>query len=206
MASHTACVGILSWLDELGSALAEAMAAAGITVRTETVTADAETLTQWANGLTIAVITAPFDTIRQRLPEVRSLLRGKVVVSAATETSYDSEGYYATSGMSVTERLATGLPDSHVVGAFHLLGRQHLTRATALEAQSDVPVTGDDEDALMATESLIDEMPGLHAVRAGPLRLTGAIEGFVPLLRQMEDDCGYPLGVTFGEHGIQVRW
>ena len=42
--------------------------------------------------------------------------------------------------------------------------------------------------------------------RAGPLRLTGAIEGFVPLLRQMEDDCGYPLGVTFGEHGIHVRW
>lgn len=206
MASQTACVGILSWLDELGPALAEAMATAGITVRTEAVTADIEALTRWANDVTLVVITAPFGMVQQRLPEARSLLRGKVVVSAATETSYDSDGYFATSVTSVSERLAAQLPDSRVVGAFQLLGRLSLSRATALETETDVPLTGDDEDALAATEDVIDGMAGLHAVRAGPLRLTGAIDGFVPLLRQMEDDCGHPLGVTFSEHGIRVRW
>jgi predicted dinucleotide-binding enzyme len=161
-------------------------------------------LEDWVAGLSVVVVTAPWSALEGRLWELRRMLERRVVVSAATEVSFDADGYVVLPGPSVAERLAEALPGSAVVGAFQLLGGRHIRAALGGDWHSDVPLTGDDPAAVALVAELVETIPGLVAVPAGSLRQTAAIEGFVAVLRQVEDDRVRPLGVRLGQNGLSI--
>lgn len=197
-------VGIISALDEMGAALSAAFERASLTVRRAAVDDETSRLVESITDAAVVVVTAPPSALEPRAPELRAVLAGKLVVAAAADVSFDADGYVAMVGPSVAERLAEALPGSTVVGAFQLLGARHLTLAVHSGWQSDVPLTGDDEAALDVVAALVASVPGLTPVRAGGLHDTPAVEGFVAVLRQVEDDRGLPLGVTVGDEGLTI--
>lgn len=197
-------VGIISALDEMGPALSAAFQHAHLDVRRAAVDDEDSRLVESIAETVVVVLTAPYQAVEARILQLRAVLAGKVVVAAAADVSFDADGYVAMVGPSVAERLAAALPMSTVVGAFQLLGARHLTLALHSGWGSEVALTGDDEAALDLVGALVQSIPGLTPVRAGALRDTSAVEGFVAVLRQVEDDRGRPLGVAFGEQGPTI--
>ena len=197
-------VGVISALDEMGPALSAAFQHAHLDVRRAAVDDENSRLVESIAETLVVVLTAPYHAVEARIPRLRAVLADKIVVAAAADVSFDADGYVAMVGPSVAERLAEAFPESTVVGAFQLLGARHVTLALHSGWESDVALTGDDEAALDIVSALVESIPGLTPVRAGALRSTAAVEGFVAGLRQVEDDRGRPLGVRFGEQGPTI--
>lgn len=95
---------------------------------------------------------------------------------------------------SAVESLARALPTSRVVGALQQFDAQHIRLMATGQLETDAPVTGDDREATDLTEALIDEIAGVTAVYAGPLRNAAAVEGIGALLAAVEADAAGALG------------
>lgn len=204
MRSGEARVGIISALDEMGPALSAAFQHALLDVGRAAVDDEASRLVESIAEAAVVVVTAPYHAVEARIPELQAVLAGKVLVAAAADVSFDADGYVAMVGPTVAERLAAAFPRSTVVGAFQLLGARHVTLALHSGWKSDVPLTGDDRAAIDLVGALVESIPGLTPVHAGALRNTSGVEGFVAVLRQVEDVRARPLGVTFGERGLTI--
>ena len=74
-------------------------------------------------------------------------------------------------------QIAAALPASHVVGAFHHLPAAQMEDLDS-DLDADVVIFGDDDHARERVATMVDEMPGLHAVIAGSMSLAGAVEAF----------------------------
>jgi len=82
---------------------------------------------------------------------------------------------------SVSELVQSRVPEARVVCAFKNVpsdSLQDLSRTLA----SDVILCGDDEAARREVVALIEHVPGLRAIDAGPLRLARYVEGLTALL------------------------
>ena len=82
---------------------------------------------------------------------------------------------------SATEEAASRLPDSRVVGAFHTLPAQRLLDPTAA-IDGDVLVTGNDAEAKRLVCALAEQIDGVRAIDAGPLRFSRFVEQITLLL------------------------
>ncbi|MXZ63568.1 MAG: NADPH-dependent F420 reductase [Chloroflexi bacterium] len=130
----------------------------------------------------IAVVTVPFEGHRSTLEALVGELAGKIVVDAVVPVRFErgprpvevAEG-------SATEQAAAVLPDSRVVGAFHNLAAESLLDLDA-PVLADVHVTGRDADAKQAVSALAEQIEGVRAVDAGPLRYSRFVEGLTVLL------------------------
>ena len=130
----------------------------------------------------IAVVTVPFEGHRATLEALAGALAGKIVVDAAVPVRFErgprpvevAEG-------SATEQAAAVLPDSRVVGAFHNLAAESLLDLDA-PVHADVLVTGGDAEAKQVVFALAEQIDGVRAVDAGPLRYSRFIEGLTVLL------------------------
>ena len=137
---------------------------------------------QAAATASIAVVVVPYEAHRATLEALAPTLAGKVVIDAVVPMRFErgprpvevAEG-------SATEQAAALLPASTVVGAFHNVAAAALANLGEALHQ-DVLVTADDAEAKAAVNALIESVPGLRAVDAGPLRYARFVEGITLLL------------------------
>ncbi len=130
----------------------------------------------------LAVIVVPYEGHQSTLESLADGLAGKVVIDAVVPVRFErgprpievAEG-------SATEQAAALLPESKVVGAFHNLGADALLRVDE-SIGADVLMTGGDADAKALVSALAEQIEGVRAVDAGPLRYSRFTEGITILL------------------------
>jgi NADPH-dependent F420 reductase len=130
----------------------------------------------------IVVVTVPYEGHRATLSDLAGSLAGKVVVDAVVPVRFDQGPRpIEVQAGSATEEAAELLPNSHVIGAFHNLAAETLLDPGEV-VDCDVLVTGSDEDAKSMVCILAEEIEGVRAVDAGPLRYSRFVEGLTILL------------------------
>ena len=130
----------------------------------------------------LVVVTVPYEGHRDTLETLAPALEGKIVVDAVVPMRFEprprpvevAEG-------SATEQAAAVLPGSRVIGAFHNLSAETLLDLEA-PVHADVLVTGGDEEAKRLVSALAEQIAGVRAVDAGPLRYSRFVEGLTVLL------------------------
>ena len=130
-----------------------------------------------AAGADVVVVAVPFDGVEPTLGPLATALAGKVVVSCVNRLGFDAQGPHPipVSAGSAAELVAELLPESLVVGAFHHVPAGRMRRADG-PVEMDVLITGDHDEACGTVAGLVEAIPGMRAVRAGPLRLTRPLE------------------------------
>ncbi len=130
----------------------------------------------------VVVVTIPFAGHRATLESLRDALRGKVVVDAVVPVRFEGGPVpVEVKAGSATEEAAELLPDSRVVGAFHNLAADLLLDVET-PVDADVLVTGADQEAKRLVCELAEQIAGVRAVDAGPLRFSRFVEGITVLL------------------------
>ena len=130
----------------------------------------------------LVVVTVPYEGHRATLQALAPALAGKIVVDAVVPVRFERgprpvevpEG-------SATEQAAAVLPGSRVIGAFHNLSAEILLEPDT-PVHADVLVTGADEEAKRLVSALAEQIAGVRAVDAGPLRYSRFVEGLTTLL------------------------
>ncbi|ERG99750.1 MAG: NADPH-dependent F420 reductase [Haloquadratum sp. J07HQX50] len=124
-----------------------------------------------------------------------------VIITPAAGLTRDEDGFHyrPPSAGSVTTLVADAAPESNpVVGAFHNLAAGRLADLS-LELGIDTLVLGDDRNATEMICTLIEEIDGLRALKAGPLANAAEVESLTPLLINIaqQNDGLHDLGVQF---------
>ncbi len=127
----------------------------------------------------VVIVATPWDSAVATVKALRDQLADKVVISmvnALIREGRELVPLYPSRG-SMAAQLASTLPSSRIVGAFH-----HLPAAQMEDLESgldaDVVIVGDDAPARELVASLVNEMPGLRGVIAGTMSLASAVEAF----------------------------
>lgn len=130
----------------------------------------------------VAVIVVPYAAHAATLRELREPLAGKVVVDAVVPVRFErGPRPVEVAAGSATEEAAALLPGSAVIGAFHNLAAEVLLDPQAV-VEGDVLVTGADAEAKALVCALAEQIEGIRAVDAGPLRYSRFVEGLTVLL------------------------
>jgi NADPH-dependent F420 reductase len=128
------------------------------------------------------VVVVPYEGHRATLESLRGALAGRVVVDAVVPVRFERGARpIEVAAGSAAEEAAALLPESTVVGAFHNLGAVALLDV-ATPVDADVLVTGGDADAKALVRALAEQIEGVRAVDAGPLRFSRFVEGLTVLL------------------------
>jgi len=132
----------------------------------------------------VVLLTLPWDPDGALIAGLGPALSGKVVVSCANPIGFDARGphHIDTGHGSAAEHVATLLPGSQVVGAFHHLSARSLLDLREDLSAADVLVCGDDEAAKETIRRLCVAVTGRTGIDAGPLRLARQIESFTAVL------------------------
>jgi len=115
--------------------------------------------------------------------EHRIRLGGKIVVSMANGMRKVNGGFAPVISPlgSIAQEVAAGVPEAHVAAAFQHLPAPHLLDLDhALD--DDVLVSSDHDDARQAIHDIVDRIPDLRAVDAGPLANASALEALTAVL------------------------
>jgi 8-hydroxy-5-deazaflavin:NADPH oxidoreductase len=199
----TATVGILGGTGGLGKGLAARLADVGVQVivgsrapeRAEAAVAD---IASWLGGdgtdlrgagnleaasADLVIVSVPFEGLAEALVPLVDALAGKVVISVVNPLAFDARGPYPipVAEGSAAEAIAALLPDARIAAAFHSVSSVALQRLDQ-PMEDDVPVVGDDEEAVARTIELAERIDGVRAFPAGPLRLAAPLEALTPVL------------------------
>ena len=128
-----------------------------------------------AAGADVVVLAVPFTSVETVADEIRDAVAGKPVVDASNRMAYGADGPTIDNGPSNAERLATWLPDAHVVKAFNTLVASNQVDPTVDGIQLDGFVAADDPAAKTAVLELVDSI-GLRSIDAGPLARAQQLE------------------------------
>ena len=127
----------------------------------------------------VVIVATPWDSAVATVKALGEHLADKVVISmvnALVREGRELVPVYPPRG-SMAAQLASTLPSSRIVGAFH-----HLPAAQMEDLESgldaDVVIFGDDAPARELVAGLVNEMPGLRSVIAGSMSLASAVEAF----------------------------
>ena len=130
----------------------------------------------------IVVVTVPYEGHAATLSDLAGALAGKIVVDAVVPVRFErGPRPVEVAAGSATEEAAALLPDSRVTGAFHNLSAEILLDPDE-PVHADVLVTGGDEETKRTVCALAEEIEGVRAVDAGPLRYSRFVEGLTILL------------------------
>jgi 8-hydroxy-5-deazaflavin:NADPH oxidoreductase len=104
-------------------------------------------------------------------------------VDIVNPLQFDKEGPtgIAVAEGSAAEQAAALLPRSTVVSGFHHVSAKLLEDESS-GIDTDVLICGDDRDAKRQVMALADLIPGGRAIDAGPLRLSGFLEGLTAVI------------------------
>ena len=130
---------------------------------------------------TLAIVTVPYAAHAGTLEALREPLSGKLVIDAVVPVRFErGPRPVDVAAGSATEEAASLLPASTVVGAFHNLDAETLLDPDA-SLDADVLITGSAEGK-QRTAALAEQIAGVRAVDAGPLRYSRFVEGLTILL------------------------
>lgn len=130
----------------------------------------------------LVILTIPYEAHRATIEGLRAALAGKIVVDAVVPVRFErGPRPVEVEAGSATEEAASLLPDSTVLGAFHNLPADVLLDPER-RIDSDVLVTGGDAEAKRVVSELAEEIEGVRAVDAGPLRFSRFVEGITTLI------------------------
>jgi NADPH-dependent F420 reductase len=148
-----------------------------------------------AAAAAVVVVAVPFDGVRSTVESLATTLAGKVVITCVNRLAFDDAGPWPVpvEGGSVAELIARLVPDARVVGAFHHVPAGRMRRGGTIDM--DVLVTGDDDDACATVCELAEAIPGMRAVRAGPLRLTRPLEELTAVVLNINRRYGVTAGI-----------
>jgi 8-hydroxy-5-deazaflavin:NADPH oxidoreductase len=125
-------------------------------------------------GAQVVVVTVPFGGVIEIYDSIAPALQSGQVVLDATSPLMGAVGGKAWESIrpwqgSAAELAGSLVPDDvSVVAGFHTIGA-HALAALDREVESDVLLCADDEDAKRLVGELIDSVPGMRWVDAGPL-------------------------------------
>ena len=131
----------------------------------------------------VVFVAVPWDAHEPTLKSLVAELAGRVVVDVVNPLTFDELGPI---GLQVVEggagqQAQALLPDSFVVSGFHHVSAKHLLDETH-GVDTDVMICGDDPAAKERVLVLAAGIPGVRALDAGPLRLSGYLEGMTTVL------------------------
>ena len=170
----------------IGSRSAERAAEAAAKVRAAVPRAQVEGLENVAAAALAerVVLTLPVEGLDAFLDRGGSQLAGKLVIDAMVPLVVRkrvAELETVAGAPSVTELVQGRVPQARVVCAFKNLPSEALHDLSRTLA-SDVLLCGDDEAARREVAVLVEHVPGLRAIDAGPARLARYVEGLTALL------------------------
>ena len=130
----------------------------------------------------LIVVVVPYAAHQPTLEGLREALAGKIVVDAVVPVYFErGPRPVEVDAGSATEEAAQLLPNSQIIGAFHNLSAEELLEP-AVSLDADVLVTGSDTEAKQLVTTLANEIAGVRAVDAGPLRYSRFVEDITILL------------------------
>ena len=135
------------------------------------------------SGADAVLLAVPFEGLRPTAESLRDALAGRLVVSIVAPVEFVDGQMRAVSVPegSAGELTRDLLPESRVAAAFQNMSARDLLRADH-PLEGDVAVTADDEPARRETMALVEAMPSLRAVDAGPLSNSRYVEELTALL------------------------
>jgi 8-hydroxy-5-deazaflavin:NADPH oxidoreductase len=131
----------------------------------------------------VTVVSVPFEGLDEALAPLGDALDGRIVVSVVNPLGFDGAGPYSlpVAEGSAAEAVARRLPGARVVAAFHSVSSVELQRLEG-PMDDDVPVVGDDEEAVAVAVELAERIEGIRSFPAGPLRLAAPLEDLTAVL------------------------
>ncbi len=130
----------------------------------------------------IVVVVVPYEAHVSTLEPLKERLAGKLVIDAVVPVRFDrGPRPIDVAAGSATEEAAALLTDSRVVGAFHNLAAEELLNPER-RVEADVLITGGNAEDKSIVSALAEQIPGVRAVDAGPLRFSRFVEGLTVLL------------------------
>ncbi|MEX2504010.1 MAG: NADPH-dependent F420 reductase [Egicoccus sp.] len=196
-------IGIIGGTGALGRGLASRWLAAGVDValgsrdagRAETAAEELRselgevpgTVTGLGNvdaaAAPVVVLAVPYDGLDAVLDPLVDAVAGRIVVSAVNPLAFDAKGPYneAVAEGSVAEAIAAKLPGARMTAAFHSVSSRELGRLEH-PLDDDVPVVGDDDDAVATVVDLANRIDGVRSYAAGALRMSGPLETLTALI------------------------
>ena len=126
----------------------------------------------------IVVVAVPWEGHGDLLRDLAPVLTGKVVVDCVNPLGFDKRGAYAlpVEEGSAAEQAEALLPESTVVGAFHLVSAVLLEDPEVDSVDTDVLVLGDVREATELVQDLAGTIPGVRGVYGGRLRNAHQVE------------------------------
>ena len=149
-------------------------------------------------GCDIIVLSVPFESVDGTVEAVADAADGCTVVSALNPLAFDAAGPYVVpvDGGSVAEQVAARLPTARVVAGFHTVSNRQLSQIDR-PMDEDVPVVGDDEEAVATVVDLANRIEGCRGVAVGPLRLASTLESITPVLISLNKRHKAHTGIRF---------
>ncbi len=147
----------------------------------------------------VAIVTIPWKHAFDTVAELREELADKIVVSPVVPMEKTDRGfvYVNLPEGSAAEKMASLLPNSRIVAAYHNIPAKKFADLNA-EFEWDVAVCGDDEEAKRVVIDMTNGIRGLRALDAGGLRNSRIVESITPLLINIAIRNGMKeLGVRF---------
>jgi NADPH-dependent F420 reductase len=173
----------------LGSRSAERAEEAAARIRAAVPGAEVEGLLNEdaARRAEIVFLTVPFRAQSENLNNLREALQpGQILVDCTVPLAAAVSGkatrslgvWQGSAGQQAQEMVPEGVT---VVSALHTVGAPTLADAEA-ELDEDIPVCGDRKADKARVAKLIELIPGLRAVNAGPLEMARIVEQLTPML------------------------
>jgi len=159
-----------------------------------------------ARAADLVFVTVPWEAHEATLRGLVSELAGRIVVDVVNPMIFDERGPFGVpvAEGSAAEQARAILPASTVVAGFHHVSAKHLLDETG-DVATDILVCGDDAAAKARVMALADDLPGARAVDAGPLRLSGWLEGMTAVLLSINREYRTSAGLRLSHLDVSRR-
>ena len=162
------------------------MASAGGSPRTHNLLVTGCENAQAAAQAAVVVKAVPFPAQAAILKSIRGALKDAILVDttvplAATTGGRPTRMLGVWQGSAAEQARELAPPGTRVLAAFHSLSAQAL-QELSLTPDCDILVCGDDDAAKKTLFSLVELIPGLRPIDAGPLEMARIVESLTALL------------------------
>ena len=217
-------IGILGGTGPAGRALAVRLASVGIDTVVGSRSAERaaqiceELLAEWpdrmlpltgaanpgAAACDVVVVATPWDAAASTAATVADELAGKVVISMANALAKMGREFQplAPSRGSIAAAVQAAVPEALVSAALHHVPARDLGDLNE-PVDCDVLVCSDHPDATAATMEIMDKLPGIRALDAGPLSCATPVEAFTAVLLHLNVRYKSRVAVRFTGLGLE---
>ncbi len=217
-------IGILGGTGPAGRALAVRLASVGIDTVVGSRSAERaaqiceELLAEWpdrmlplsgaanpgAAACDVVVVATPWDAAASTAATVADELAGKVVISMANALAKMGREFQplAPSRGSIAAAVQAAVPEALVSAALHHVPAHHLGDLNE-PVDCDVLVCSDHPEATATTMEIMDKLPGIRALDAGPLSCATPVEAFTAVLLHLNVRYKARVAVRFTGLGLE---